>query len=74
MRLLFSTKLMFLASLLLAIGCLLRVSSEVLAYRDILRAAWTWLPVSAVCEMTAVTLFAVNLMVTFARPRQVEPI
>jgi hypothetical protein len=74
MRLLFSTKLMFLASLLLTIGCLLRVSSEVLAYRDILRAAWTWLPVSAVCEMTAVTLFAVNLMVTFARPRQVEPI
>jgi hypothetical protein len=74
MRLLFSTKLMFLASLLLTIGCLLRVSSEVLAYRDIVRAAWTWLPVSAICEMTAVTLFAVNLMVTFARPRQVEPI
>ena len=74
MRLLFSTKLMFLASLLLTIGCLLRVSSEVLAYRDILRAAWTWLPVSAICEMTAVTLFAVNLMVTFARPRQVEPV
>ena len=74
MRLLFSTKLMFLASLLLTIGCLLRVSSEVLAYRDIVRAAWTWLPVSAVCEMTAVTLFAVNLMVTFARPRQVEPV
>ena len=74
MRLLFSTKLMFLASLLLTVGCLLRVSSEVLAYQDIVRAAWTWLPVSAVCEMTAVTLFAVNLLVTFARPRQVEPI
>jgi hypothetical protein len=74
MRLLFSTKLMFLASLLLTIGCLLRVSSEVLAYRDILRAAWTWLPVSAICEMTAVTLFAGNLMVTFARPRHVGPI
>ena len=74
MRLLFSTKLMFLASLLLTIGCLLRVSSEVLAYRDIVRAAWAWLPVSAICEMIAVTLFAVNLMVTFARPRQVEPI
>ena len=65
---------MFLALLLLTIGCSLRVSSEVLAYQDILRAAWTWLPVSAVCEMTAVTLFAVNLLVTFVRPRQVEPI
>jgi hypothetical protein len=74
MRMLFSTKLMFLALLLLTIGCMLRVSSEVLAYQDILRAAWTWLPVSAVCEMTAVTLFAVNLLVTFVRPRQVEPI
>jgi hypothetical protein len=69
MRLLFSTKLMFLASLLLTVGCLLRVGSEVLAYQDIVRAAWTWLPVSAVCEMAAVTLFAVNLLATFARPR-----
>jgi uncharacterized protein involved in response to NO len=65
---------MFLALLLLTIGCLLRVSSEVLAYQDIVRAAWTWLPVSAVCEMAAVTLFAGNLLATFARPRHVEPI
>ena len=73
MRLLFSTKLMFIASATLALGCLLRVSAEILAYQNYIRSAWSWLPVSAVVEMTAVTLFAVNLFVTFARrprPRQ----
>ena len=67
MRLLFSTKLMFVAALLLALGCLLRVSSEILAYQGLTRSAWSWLSVSAVTEMTAVTLFATNLIVTFAR-------
>jgi hypothetical protein len=33
MRLLFNTKLMFLAMLALTVGCLLRVSSEILAYQ-----------------------------------------
>jgi uncharacterized protein involved in response to NO len=72
MRLLFSTRLMFLALLLLSVGCLLRVSSEILAYQEFLRSAWSWLPVSAVIEMAAVTVFATNLLVTFARRRQVE--
>ena len=67
MRLLFSTRLMFLAMLLLSLGCLLRVSSEIFAYQGLLRSAWSWLPVSAITEMTAVTLFAVNLIMTFAR-------
>jgi hypothetical protein len=67
MRLLFSTKLMFVAALLLAVGCLLRVSSEILAYQRLTLSAWAWLSVSAVTEMTAVTLFATNLIVTFAR-------
>jgi len=67
MRLLFSTKLMFVAIFLLAVGCLLRVSSEILAYQGLVRSAWSWLPVSAVTEMTAVTLFAANLLVTFVR-------
>lgn len=69
MRLLFSTKLMFLSLLLLGIGCTLRVSSEILAYQGFARWAWSWLPVSAVVEMTAVTIFAINLLVTFmSRP------
>ena len=69
MRLLFSTKLMFLSLLLLAIGCLLRVSSEIIAYQGFGTWAWSWLPVSAVTEMTAVTIFAINLIFTFnSRP------
>ncbi len=67
MRLLFSTKLMFLSLLLLGAGCLLRVSSEILAYQGFAGWAWSWLPVSAMTEMTAVTLFAVNLFATFAQ-------
>jgi len=72
MRLLFSTRLMFAAMLLLSTGCLLRVGSEILAYQEFLRSAWAWLPVSAIAEMAAVTIFAVNLLVTFARQRHVE--
>jgi len=67
MRLLFSTKLMFAALALLSIGCVLRVGSEVLAYQGFARAAWSWLPVSAIIEMTAVTIFAVNLAMTFTQ-------
>jgi len=67
MRVLFSTKVMFVAALLLAVGCLLRVSSEILAYQGLTLSAWSWLSVSAITEMTAVTLFAANLIATFAR-------
>lgn len=72
MRLLFSPKLMFLGLLLLTAGCFLRVGSEILAYREFAHAAWSWLPVSAVTEMTAVTIFAVNLLATFAVRPQVQ--
>ena len=69
MRLLFSTKLMFIALLLLVLGCFLRVSSEILAYQGYLPWAWSWLPVSAVLEMAAVTVFAFKLILTFSSPR-----
>lgn len=75
MRLLFSTKLMFLGLLLLTAGCLLRVSSEILAYQSFAGWAWPWLKVSAITEMTAVTVFAVNLLCTFAsRPTGLTPV
>ena len=74
MRLLFSTKLMFLAMLTLTVGCLLRVSSEILAYQGFAHWAWSWLPVSALTEMTAVTLFAVNLFATFMQPARSAPV
>jgi uncharacterized protein involved in response to NO len=59
----------FAAIFLLAVGCLLRVSSEILAYQGLVRSAWTWLPASAITEMTAVTLFAANLVTTSVRSR-----
>jgi len=65
MRLLFSPKLMFLSLLLLAMGCGLRVGSELIAYQGFGTWAWSWLPVSAITEMTAVTVFAMNLLLTF---------
>ncbi len=65
MRLLYSPKLMGLCLSLLALGCLLRVSSEVLAYQNIIQSAWKLLPISAVVELTAVTVFAVNMIGTF---------
>ena len=74
MRLLFSTKLMFLALLTLTAGCLLRVNSEILAYQGFAHWAWSWLPVSALTEMTAVTLFAVNLFATFAQRPPSAPV
>jgi uncharacterized protein involved in response to NO len=69
MRLLYSTKVMGASLILLAIGCLARVTSEILAYQGIWLHAWKCLPVSAVIELTAVTLFAINMIATFlSRP------
>jgi hypothetical protein len=65
MKILFSSRLMFAGLLLLSLGCFLRVSGEVLAYQEILTTAWNWLPYSALLELTAVTLFAINLIGTF---------
>jgi len=73
-RLLFSTKLMFMSLLLLTAGCLLRVSAEILAYQGFFHSAWSWLPISAVAEMTAVTMFAINLIVSFARRSPSAPV
>lgn len=69
MKQLFSANLMFWALLSLSLGCLLRVIAQILAYQGFAASAWKWLPISAVIEMTAVTLFAANLLITFARPR-----
>lgn len=65
MRLLWSPRLMFLGLLLLAIGCTLRVSSEVLAYQGYAGWAWYVLPVSALVELTALSIFTANMFCTF---------
>ncbi len=68
MRLLFSKTLMATSLIVLNAGCLLRIASEIPAYEDNLQAAWRILPVSAVTELLAVTLFALNLGVTLVLP------
>ena len=68
MRILWSTRLMLVMLVLLMTGCTLRVSSEILAYQDYAKWAWNVLPLSAIIELTAVALFAINLIATFARP------
>jgi hypothetical protein len=73
MKLLFSTRLMFLSMSLATLGCTLRVVSEVLAYPGYVPWAWHCLPVSAVIELIAFSLFALNLFITFARRRETQP-
>lgn len=68
MRVLWSPRLMLVMLILLMSGCALRVASEILAYQDYAKWGWNILPVSALIELTAVALFALNLIVTFARP------
>lgn len=65
MRLLWSPKLMFVGLLFLSVGCTLRVSCEVLAYEGY--AAWAWhiLPASALIELTALSVFTLNMLCTF---------
>ncbi|MGB7513159.1 MAG: hypothetical protein WBW90_03310 [Candidatus Acidiferrum sp.] len=65
MRLLWSPRLMFVGLFLLAVGCTLRVSSEVLAYQSYAGWAWHILPVSALVELTALSVFTTNLLCTF---------
>ncbi len=69
-RVLFSKRGMLASLVLLNAGCALRVISEIPAYEGFAYAQLFWriLPVSAVTELTAVSLFAANLLVTFCRP------
>lgn len=68
MRVLFSPVMMFASLALLNTGCVLRVASEIGAYEAYAPALWPMLPVSAVIEMAAVTVFAANLLLTFKQP------
>lgn len=67
-RILFSKTLMFTSLVLLNLGCLLRVASEIPAYEGLWHGGWDFLPISAVAELLAVTLFGSNLLFTFVRP------
>ncbi len=65
----FSKRLMLISLLCLQIGCLLRVSSEPLAYEGLASFAWKVLPVSGVLELGGVLVFAINLLLTFLAGR-----
>ena len=67
MRILWSTSIMAWSLSLLFAGCLLRVIAEPLAYENIWAPAWSILPISAMAELAAVSLFAVNIGVTILR-------
>jgi len=67
-RTLWSPRLMGAGLWLLMTGCVLRVSSEVLAYQNYAAGAWRFLPLSATIELLAVIFFAVNLGLTLAIP------
>ncbi len=68
MRVLYSPRLMTASLVLLNLGCALRVGAEIPAYEANVAVAWRILPVSAVTELIAVSLFALNLAVTLALP------
>jgi len=68
MRVLYSPSLMLIGLALLTAGCTIRVVSEIGAYEGYLPSLWPLLPLSAVTEMTAVTVFAANLLLTFRQP------
>src|SRR5579884_2802645 len=70
-RVLYSKRAMLASLALLNAGCALRVAAEIPAYEGFAGAALAWrvLPVSAVMELTAVTIFAANLLLTLlSRP------
>ena len=66
-RELWSPRLMAVTLWLVSLGCLLRVSSESVAYSTT-GIAWKLLPVSALMELTAVVIFVVNLGMTLSQP------
>jgi hypothetical protein len=65
MRLLWSPKFMFAGLVLITLGCTLRVSCEVIAYQGYAAWAWSALPISALCELAGLTIYAINLLGTF---------
>lgn len=72
-RNLWSSRLMLATLVLLLAGCTLRVSMEPLAYEGIAHFAWKLLPLSGSLELGAVLLFALQLVMTFARGKSIFP-
>ena len=71
-RRLWSPRLMAASLVLLNVGCATRVVSQILAYGNVSAAAWTTLPLSAIIEMTAVMMFAANMLMTLTTGSPLE--
>ncbi len=56
---------MFAGLTLVTVGCTLRVSCEVIAYQGYAGWAWSVLPISALCELAGLTIYAINILGTF---------
>ena len=56
---------MFAGLALVTVGCTLRVSCEVIAYQGYAAWAWSVLPISALCELAGLTIYAINICGTF---------
>lgn len=74
MRLLFSKRVMGISLIVLNTGCALRVLSEIPAYEANLHVEWSLLPVSAITELAAVTLFSLNMVITLLLPPPVAAV
>lgn len=70
---LFSKQLMFASLTLLNVGCFIRVVCEIPAYEANVAIGWAILPFSAVLELAAVGMFALNLLATFFRVPEPRP-
>jgi hypothetical protein len=68
MRVLFSPALMGAALRMLAVGCAMRVVSEIGAYESYAPQLWPFLTISALVEMASFTMFALNLVLTMRQP------
>ena len=62
-----SPRLMSATLWLISLGCLLRVSSESIAY-SVAGISWEVLPISALLELSAVVIFVVNMGMTLFQP------
>lgn len=56
---------MFAGLALVTLGCPLRVSCEIIAYQGYAAWAWSVLPISALCELAGLTIYAINILGTF---------
>ena len=69
---LWSTRVMAASLILLNAGCVTRVVAQIAAYGGFSTRAWTALTLSAIIEMTAVGLFALNMLMTLTTGSPLE--